>query len=60
MSSHEDDGLSEQRCPACLCLVPVSTIVQRYGMPICEACADEQDEQREYEYEQLLLSERTD
>lgn len=57
---NDDEGLSEQRCPACLCLVPVSTIVQRYGFQICEACADEQDEQRAYENEQLLLSERTD
>ncbi len=34
-----DDGLSEQRCPACGCLTPVSDMIQYHGFQTCEDCA---------------------
>ncbi len=52
-----DEGLSDYRCPACLCLVPGAEIVQRYGIQMCEDCAMEQATARREEEQQRWLTE---
>ncbi len=51
-----DRGLDMETCPACDVPTPVSEMTQRYGVRLCEDCAQEQYDQRIYEEQQLSLS----